>query len=154
MWQATAPHCTLPLSVPHPPLPLELPCFSANLPTRCLLNGADRKGVFLLVDGSGREVFTGGWLGACKVCLTGLAGCKGAVKCSEARWWGSGYGGNGTSGRSWHRELAHSSQHMNTHRQTNTNGAWADKIMTRYCIALHKYFSVLEFGVLSFFFLF
>lgn len=47
--------------------------------------GADRKGFFLLVDGSGREVFIGGWLGSCKVCLTGLAGCKGAVKCSEAR---------------------------------------------------------------------
>ncbi len=85
--------------------------------------GADRKGVFLLVDGSGREFFTGGWLEACKVCLTGLAGCKGAVKCSEARWWGSGYRGKGTSGRSWHRELAHTPQHMNTHRQTNTNVA-------------------------------
>lgn len=94
--------------------------------------GADRKGVFLLVDGSGREVFIGGWLGACKVCLTGLAGCKGAVKCSEARWRGSGYRGKGTFGRSWHRELAHTPQHMNTHGQTNTNGERADKITTRY----------------------
>lgn len=133
MWQATEPHCNLPLTVPHPPLPLELPRFSANLPTRCLLNGGGQEGgVFIgrwLREG---VFFTGGWLEACKVCLTGLVGCKGAVKCSEARWWGSGYRGKGTSGRSWHRELAHTPQHMNTHRQTNTNGAWADKITTRY----------------------
>lgn len=41
--------------------------------------------MFSLVDCTGREAFIGGWFGARKVCLTGLVGCKGAVKCSEAR---------------------------------------------------------------------
>lgn len=89
-------------------------------------------GCFYWWMAQGGRFFTGGWLGGCKVCLTGLAGCKGAVKCSEARWRGSGYGGKGTSGRSWHRKLAHTPQHMNTFGQTNTNGEWADKIKTRY----------------------
>lgn len=45
------PHATLPLTVPHP-LPLELPRFSANLPTRCLPDGGGQEG----------GVFIGGWL--------------------------------------------------------------------------------------------